>query len=160
MLIPVRRATTLALAALFGGAVTAHAQSGKTWLAVSGWIDPDSAARQRNSSLFHNAFDQSGFPAIRLLLTGAEAAGIARSGFVVSAPLASDQLPFREDGSVRTRADSNDGGLCARAADAGHDRAIDARDGDQTRLANCSNFANCVSRVQSASRISDFRTMA
>jgi len=196
MPIPAPRATMLALATLLGSAVAGQAQADKSWLAVPGWIHPDSAARHPNTPFFANVFDQSGFPVSTTLLTGAEMAGIdlvirgafryhdsrdaahgrswlvslsgvavataasailknmapsaarranaeriaeaeararelaasttkplpglaigdtvnvrslngsTRSGFVVSATLPSDQLTFREDGSVRTRADS------------------------------------------------------
>jgi hypothetical protein len=196
MLIPSRRATTLALAALFGGALMAHAQSEKSWLAVPGWINPDSVSGQLTGPVLGDVFFQTGYPVTATLLTGAQMAsvdlifhgafryhdsrgvahgrnwlmslsgvalglatnaiaksmapsaarranaervaeaeahardlatstakplpglaigdtvnvrspnGSTRSGFVVSAALSGDQLYFREDGSVRTRADS------------------------------------------------------
>ena len=196
MLIPDRRATTLALAAFLVGAATARAQSDKSWLAVPGWINPDSASHQLSSAVLGDVFYQTGYPVTATLLAGAHMAsvdlifhgafryhdsggvahgrnwlmslsgvalgvatteiakrmapsaarranaerlaeaeaharelatsttkplpglligdtvtvrspnGSTRSGFFVSATLAGDQLSFRDDGSVRTRADT------------------------------------------------------
>jgi hypothetical protein len=65
-------ATTLFLAPL----ATLHAQRDSSWIAVPGWINPDSADKRSTDPVIGGVYYETGYPITATILSGAEMIGI------------------------------------------------------------------------------------